>query len=206
MNEKLYLIEGGRKRLAEKHICICCGNDFLRRKTVANNRKKTECCSAKCASKNRKHTIEVECFNCGKNVWKTPSKIKAAKHNVYFCSRKCKDVAQSLDGGCEAIRPGHYGNGMASYRSIAKRSSKWECRCGVKYDGILSVHHKDGNRENNTASNLEVVCPLCHYIRHMDKLENGEWAMRNTVLTPREKIPEIEKLIFGREINKGDIA
>ncbi|MFZ2303908.1 MAG: HNH endonuclease signature motif containing protein [Minisyncoccia bacterium] len=31
---------------------------------------------------------------------------------------------------------------------------------------ILQVHHKDRNRGNNDLSNLELICPNCHYEEH----------------------------------------
>lgn len=33
-------------------------------------------------------------------------------------------------------------------------------------ESILIVHHKDGDRYNNTTSNLELVCKQCHQIEH----------------------------------------
>lgn len=44
-----------------------------------------------------------------------------------------------------------------------------ECiRCGFNaYTKILQVHHIDRNRNNNSLSNLEVLCPNCHCIEHL---------------------------------------
>jgi 5-methylcytosine-specific restriction endonuclease McrA len=71
----------------------------------------------------------------------------------------------------------------------APRTNKWEnvrtwfsrfgrmakCeRCG--YDdkpGILQVHHKDRDRENNALSNLEVLCPNCHAEEHLEERKSG---------------------------------
>ena len=196
------MYEGERKRLAEKYNCDICEKEFLRRKKVYKNQKKSRYCSKECACKGRENKIEVICFNCKKKTYKRPSTIKVSKHKVYFCSRKCKDYAQSLSGNCDIIRPFHYGtaNGMHGYRKIAKSNFPWECKCGVKYDGVLSVHHIDGDRSNNEADNLEVLCPLCHSIRHMDKNKKGEWRIHNAALTPRGKIADIEKKIFGKVI------
>ena len=37
-------------------------------------------------------------------------------------------------------------------------------RCGKQRD--LVIHHKDGNRKNNTHSNLWVICRSCHAYIH----------------------------------------
>lgn len=39
-------------------------------------------------------------------------------------------------------------------------------RCGYSKLEILQVHHRDRNRSNNRLSNLELVCPNCHYEEH----------------------------------------
>ena len=45
--------------------------------------------------------------------------------------------------------------------------------CSNKTEYILTVHHKDGIRQNNKKENLEVVCSNCHIKRHLYKNENG---------------------------------
>ena len=39
-------------------------------------------------------------------------------------------------------------------------------RCGYAQVEILHVHHRDRDRSNNDASNLELICPNCHYEEH----------------------------------------
>ena len=51
----------------------------------------------------------------------------------------------------------HYKNGISTYAQNKK--SKCE-RCGSTRN--LMVHHKDGNRKNNNASNLITLCWSCH--------------------------------------------
>lgn len=36
----------------------------------------------------------------------------------------------------------------------------------------LEVHHKDGNKYNNELSNLEILCPNCHYFTDTYKTKN----------------------------------
>ena len=52
-------------------------------------------------------------------------------------------------------------------RLILEQGEQCE-QCGYdearRKDGklILELHHKDGNRDNNSRKNLEIVCPNCH--------------------------------------------
>jgi hypothetical protein len=39
-------------------------------------------------------------------------------------------------------------------------------RCDYGKYEILQIHHKDRNRSNNDMSNLELICPDCHYEEH----------------------------------------
>lgn len=51
----------------------------------------------------------------------------------------------------------NYKNGISTYAQ--KKKSKCEL-CGSTRN--LMVHHKDGNRKNNNASNLQTLCWSCH--------------------------------------------
>lgn len=51
----------------------------------------------------------------------------------------------------------NYKNGISTYAQ--KKKSACE-KCGSKRK--LMVHHKDGNRKNNKASNLQTLCWSCH--------------------------------------------
>lgn len=185
--ENLYVLESGRRRKAEKHVCEQCEKEFLRRKNAPSPKKY---CSKKCHEVSRKNRIIVKCTNCGKNVEKKISQLKKAKHGFYFCNRDCKEEAQKLGGKCPQIRPAHFGTGTGvhSYRSAMKEEIKAGCiDCFNKTEYLLVVHHKDGDRQNNKKENLEVVCRNCHIKRHL-YLKNGEWCFWSSSLTPREML------------------
>lgn len=193
-----YLVEkGGRRRKAVRRNCEFCGSSFLVRPqwVAAGNGRY---CSQSCKAKTRIHRIALKCALCGKEFKRVKSKLANSKHNIYFCSRKCKDVGQSFDGNIKEIRPSHYGEGISCYKEIARRNLERKCGCGMSFSGLLGVHHKDGDRKNYDISNLEVVCPICHTIRHMKKTKNG-WVMIWSSLTPREMIPVLEEEIFGKK-------
>jgi 5-methylcytosine-specific restriction endonuclease McrA len=51
---------------------------------------------------------------------------------------------------------------------LVKELVEWRCeRCGQEHDAraaqtILTVHHKDGDPQNNGLDNLEALCAPCH--------------------------------------------
>jgi 5-methylcytosine-specific restriction endonuclease McrA len=112
---------------------------------------------------------------------------------LFFCSRKCKEYAQSLAGGCKEIQPAHYGtgSGLEQYRNNAFcEYGKVCCDCKEAREHLLQVHHIDGVRVHNDIKNLEVVCPTCHVRRHL-RLLDGRWVMDFRGLTPREMLQSL---------------
>jgi hypothetical protein len=104
---------------------------------------------------------------CGQTFSRKPSNL-IAKSGLFFCSRKCKEAAQSI-GGIKAIQPGHYGttNGIYGYRERALRHYGSRCQsCGYEKDvRMLDVDHIDSNRSNAALSNLQILCVWCHALK-----------------------------------------
>lgn len=184
--EKCKGIETRRK--AERHNCKLCNKSFLRR---MHGLTKMKYCSRECYNLSSRKRVEVICFQCGKIFNKTKSKSLCNKHGFHFCSRSCKEIAQSLDGKCVDIRPLHYGTGTRVYADIAFRNLPNECcGCGDKTEYLLVVHHKDGDRENSCLDNLEIVCCNCHAKRHLRVLDD-KWVFDSRALTPRERLIDL---------------
>lgn len=193
MEEKLYLIDNeGKKREAVRFVCDYCGKEYLKR--VYKKKYKHNYCSLQCAKVGQRDRVELECSYCGKKFERTKGKLRLAKHDVYFCSRSCKDYAQRLDGGCPEIHPPHYGNGGKKSAHVKEyKADHVVCEgCGDKRKFLLVTHHKDCDRSNNSVENLEVVCWNCHAIRHMRNV-NGEWQYSSYSVTDRDKL----SLIMG---------
>lgn len=189
--------------------CLNCDHDFVVKENEINRRNKSKyrgrfCCRT-CSSifwgKIKKEKIKVNnvtCSYCNKDFYVKKCRITSSKNNIFFCCREHKDLAQSLRFGLTKIHPPHYGisDGQYRYREEAFCGENKECKCGLKYKGLLHVHHKDADRKNNNPDNLEIVCPTCHVIRHMF-YKNGLWIHSYRFLTPRENLEEIEKMIYG---------
>ena len=166
----------------EQKTCVYCNKDFPapKRDVVRGNGRYSikECVAKYTASTKTKKETNCECRMCGKHFYRNRTQRNNSKSGVYFCSRKCKDNGQRIENGIEEIQPDHYGKQLsaASYRSLAFRNKEMMCeRCGYnKYPSVLIVHHKDRNRENNSLSNLEVLCPTCHGEEHF-LAKDGPW-------------------------------
>jgi len=53
-----------------------------------------------------KNDIGITCHICGKHFNRKESKLKCSKSGLYFCSRECKEKAQSINGD---LALAHYG-------------------------------------------------------------------------------------------------
>ena len=124
-----------------------------------------------------KDKVKVVCDYCGEEFFKTKSNVG----EFNFCCRECKDLAQRISSGAQfnAMRPSHYKEGAyVDYRSLALMEYENKCAvCGWDEDiDILEVHHIDENRNNNSLSNLIILCPVCHR-----KLTTGKYYLQDRV-------------------------
>ena|ERR1035437_7027174 len=163
-------------------LCLTCAKEFdapIREVNRGNGLYcSRECSSARPVWSKRKATIStLVCAFCHIEFKKQACRVRGGKSGLRFCSRKCKDSAQSLVGGMEEIQPSHFGTGHGGYREKAFSVYPKQCaRCGYKeVESILQVHHKDRNRLNRDIGNLEVLCPNCHETEHYLS-HDGRWA------------------------------
>lgn len=167
--------------------CKCGGESTIR--DIYSARKSDRYLCRKC----RYGTLEVECDYCGDNFLRSPNKIKRSKTGFHFCSRDCKDSAQSIKG-LRDFAPSHYGTGNR-YRRQALDYYEEVCNmCGETRNYVLIVHHKDGNRSNGDISNLEVLCRNCHCVRHLKTDAKGKLIYCGSALTTDEIYNKINNL------------
>lgn len=118
-----------------------------------------------CKKENRKKDLEhnCECAYCKVTFYRSESQKEKSKSGLVFCCREHKDLAQRLENNFPELWHGS-NNGCYSYRRIAFSNYPNECHvCGYNEElGILEVHHRDSNRENNQLENLCILCPNCH--------------------------------------------
>ncbi len=178
IREEVLLDSEGRNRLYNIYSCNTCAIEYKKQKRIAEGSKYEHYCSKACGTvANVNNTkIKLLCAHCGNEFLRQKSKLRNSKHNVYFCSRICKDIGQSY---IKSIQPNHYGTGESSYRDKALNNLANKCSCcGFNNFYALEVHHIDKNRNNNSLSNLAVLCANCHTLVHKEKIKlvNGEWV------------------------------
>ena len=185
----------GKKRKGVWVQCEGCTHWFASRLIRG---KAIQFCSKECRTV--KCSITLICSQCNATFTRFlgvhTQVTKTNTTNLVFCSRSCKDLAQRLEGGFPELWPSHFGTGLTSYRDKAFKIYDCKCAdCDLVHFSILQVHHKDGNRNNNVSSNLEILCRNHHSIRHMIFSTEGIWIPSNKDITPRDKLDEVRKLL-----------
>lgn len=208
----MIFIENGKKRIGEEFQCEQCFCISIRR---VNQKTVKKFCSIKCAARFVQAKKEkVSCDLCGELFCTRPSRKNRTKHGFHFCSRKCKEKAQSLTTSQQdterfsPLRPGHYGSGKSGYRKKAFESLDPRCEdCGLDFIPVLTVHHRDGDRKNNKLTNLAVLCWNHHVLRHLKKVEaHGEvsWVRENGFITQEEDVVFLKERIKGPWLSHED--
>lgn len=181
----------GQMRVGKICICEICKVEFPTRLNRLG-----KCCSRKCTAKlsSLNNSTLSQCTWCKKDFRRKNSQLTTdkSKSGLYFCTRKCKDEAQKL-GGVQEIMPSHFGTRESAYslKDCDLLGFLEKCvDCGIDKRYLLTLHHIDGNRENNIKTNLEIVCGNCHMKRHLDYV-NNRWHLNYHKLTPRDKISEL---------------
>lgn len=99
----------------------------------------------------------------------------------------------------------------SGYRDQALKLYPHICaRCGREFGGtnlrMLTVHHKDGDRDNNPAdgSNWELLCLYCHdaeHSRYLDEAARGGAPAGDSGVTPATHRPfaGLEALLKNRK-------
>ena len=147
-------------------------------------------------SEQYKRNPNTSCFICKKAIYRRPFEIKTSEGRVFcgavcygIACRKEKPCAickkpilaglnkKTCSRSCANIqRTGikyHLGSPRDKVKSqqalklklLKEHGNKCE-RCSYAKYEILQVHNKDRNRNHNELSNLELICPNCHYEEH----------------------------------------
>lgn len=113
----------------------------------------------KCPNCGAKEGEYVKCAYCGKEIYRSKSRLENNKSGYYYCSRECGNLHKNQ----LRAESGEWDNSL-NYRSKAFEKYPHRCIvCGWNEDErILEVHHIDENREHNNIENLCILCPICH--------------------------------------------
>lgn len=170
----------GNARIKNIRICPICNKEFHAQ------RKKIIYCSPQCGLEARTTRTIVHCDLCGKEIVRTQAVIKKNKHN--FCSKKHYDewLIDHHEKKGVLVNNGiyHHGQGyifhyQSSKNYKAEHRLVMEQCLGRPLRSDEIVHHKDGNKQNNDISNLEIVTRAEHIeIHRSELLEAREKARR----------------------------
>lgn len=148
--------------MTEKYIrkpntaCLICKKQIYKRPGEIERNNGRVFCSTTCYGISCRN--EKPCIICSKPI--------LSSANKKTCSRACankhrKGIKYKLNRPRDKVK---------SYQALKVRLLKARgevCeRCGYDKYEILHVHHKDKDRFNNNLSNLELICPNCHYEEH----------------------------------------
>jgi hypothetical protein len=124
-------------------------------------------CSVQCRQQGQKNGKKFKCHMCLKEIYRTSSGQQRSKSGKFFCNKSCQTLWRNSEVHIGANHP-NWTTGQSSYRDRLRRSSEEQVckRCNTDDIRILSVHHKDRNRDNNKLSNLIFMCHNCHYLVH----------------------------------------
>lgn len=162
---KCKFVVAARKQRAATYkyprTCLQCSREYMARRRTGKY------CSPECHQKYmyRNGTLELRCKNCGKAFKRQPADAKSKK---LFCDRKCM--------WADKIKHAPRSKKWTAVRKWFGRFGRMKAcaRCGYDTEpGILVLHHKDRNRDNNDLGNLEVLCPNCHALEHLKENKTG---------------------------------
>lgn len=136
--------------------CVVCHKPIYRRPVeLERNAGRVFCTHACYGQATRK---EKPCAVCAKPI--------LASLNKKTCSRACANTNRAgIKYKTGSVRDKVKDQRAIKLRLLEARGDRCE-RCGYAKREILHVHHKDRNRTNNELSNLELICPNCHYEEH----------------------------------------
>ena len=146
--------------------CLVCGAEFYIKPSHIK-RGWGKYCSVACRHKGQLKGEYVDCFTCGKSVYKSPFNLTKSKSGKHFCSKRCQSIWRN-----EVLFIGdkhsNWKHGKSAYRRILKSSGKEQIclLCRMIDKRVLIVHHCDKNRNNNAITNLVWLCNNCHYLVH----------------------------------------
>ena len=156
--------------------CRVCGREAYVKPSHAKNGWGIYC-SKVCNYKGQMTGRFFNCYTCGRKTYKSLKSQLGSKSGKFFCSKSCQTLwRNSVYVGSNH---GNWRGGNSSYRATLLRAGVLPAckRCQSRDERTLTAHHKDGNRRNNSLTNLIWLCHNCHYLVHHYKSETKDFMV-----------------------------
>lgn len=160
----------------ENKTCKVCGTRFY----VPRYRVQTaKFCSKECANHGQYEQKEYVCKYCGRTYKKSKSRWKRSSS---FCSKRCYNawLGEKRFSEKEKRQRANFSkmlnrnsNTITRTRQLLKEFFDFECQiCGFnEVDYCIDLHHLDENPNNNSVSNLIMLCVICHRKLHQGDIK-----------------------------------
>ncbi len=154
-------------------LCTICKKAIYRRPCQVESMDCRVFCSSVCYGISCRN--EHPCVVCAKPI--------LSSLNKKTCSRGCANthragIKYKIGSPKDKVKSQQ----SLKIRLLEARGTKCE-RCSYSKYEILQVHHKNRDRKNNELTNLELICPNCHYEEHF--LEKS-WLRKKIELENRK--------------------
>ena len=150
--------------------CIACNKEIEVNIRTPNKNCKCDACSSKKVTKNRENRrilkekyynlkLDNKCINCGKDL---------KDKNNFFCNNTCcgefklKQKFKEIESGNIKLSPRIYKLYLIEKHGEKCMECGWAEKNKVSNTIPIELEHVDGNSENNSLSNLKLLCPNCH--------------------------------------------
>lgn len=157
-------------------VCQVCGRKkYIKPVHLLTGSRAGKYCSPKCSGIAQRNGKMFSCHICGQQTYKSLKDQRRSKSGKFFCNKSCQSVWRNLTYVGE--NHSNWKGGSYSYRQALQRAKiPLECaRCKIQDVRVLTAHHKDQNRKNNSVNNLMWLCQNCHHLVHRYKAESKKF-------------------------------
>jgi predicted nucleic acid-binding Zn ribbon protein len=143
--------EKNNKKIKTIKKCLNCGIEIKNNKKFCNNS-----CSA--IHNNKLRRRYSNCLNCNTEL----------NYRLKYCSPSCRseqrkrEIFKEIENGNNKLYFRNYKNFLIEKYGEKCNRCGWCERNPISGKIPIELEHKDGNSENNSLENLELLCPNCH--------------------------------------------
>ena len=180
--------------------CKTCGDSFLKKQSQIK-KTKNNFCSRSCAArfnglnlarnvKGVNGSVKIKkvdkfCLNCGKKIKKytycnNTCSAEYKKKQIFIKIENCEFSFKNIEKWIKLYLIHKYGEKCME--------CGWNKKHTITGKVPIQMNHKDGNSENNSLDNLELLCPNCHSLtENYGALNNGNGRTKRKEYRNKQK-------------------